>query len=988
MQVNLHAAITITAIATQGFVYRDKQYFIKSYYLSYGDDGNNWVNYTIQGMTKVFQANVDANSIVKVGFNSSVVGKFIRVHPTNCSIRCALRMELYGCNSTEGIPGRPSPPITTSILATSINITWSAPDYVGDGITGYNVRWEDVGASTPSQKVIVGNKSRVATLSNISPYTNYTIEVQAFNWKGDSPWSFPLTVQSSESVPSSDPVIVKGQNGTKAEDAHTIRVVWEEIPEKDQNGIITGYTVFYNETGQSQYFSKNATASQTSASIGGLKPFTKYCIKVAGYTKVGRSPLTDPCYEVETLQKGPSHPRNVMLQAKSSTSILVSWKEPALQNGEITNYIIYYRKQDGPETEAQVTGSTFQRLLTDLRKFTTYYIKVRGKTTELGNASRLLNATTFEGRASPPTELRGEVTSGTKVVVFWKEPSDKNGVIRKYRIKIYNTKTGEEVGSIEIDAQEYSNGFKKEVTKLTPYTTYTFAVQAVTTEPGEMANFTARTYGEVPGKPREVEATLDDGNIYVFWEEPSNPNGIILKYQIYCVGKREYDRAFQSNLEISTTEDVRFEVIKKPQLSSGTEFTVYITAFTWKGEGSQSEHMVVNTPAVAPPPPTEPQVNYTATTLHTITITIQPASDTNGKVIFHHVIVEILGKVTKRQTSTLPDNINNYEEARTKGETFYMAASLSRDALNTSRVFVLGDGETYGDYKNVQLEPGTRYKAYIRGVTEDNGRFLYGSPTEISLPPTLIPGKPRKVIATLVDGNINVAWEEPINPNGIIRKYQIYCVGKREYDRAFHRNFRVITNEAVRFDVIKKADLSPGTEFTVYITAFISKGEGTQSEHMLVNTPAVAPPPPTEPQVNYEDTTLHTITITIQPASDTNGKVIFHQVIVEIPGKVTKRQTSILPDNVSNYEEARRRGDKFYMAASLSRDALNTSRVFVLGDGETYGDYKNVQLEPWTRYKAYIRGVTEDNGRFLYGSPTEISLPPTLSTSCEFVFFN
>ena len=88
----------------------------------------------------------------------------------------------------------------------------------------------------------------------------------------------------------------------------------------------------------------------------------------------------------------------------------------------------------------------------------------------------------------------------------------------------------------------------------------------------------------------------------------------------------------------------------------------------------------------------------------------------------------------------------------------------------------------------------------------------------------------------------------------------------------------------------------------------------------------------------------------------------FHQVIVEIPAKVTKRQTSTLPDNVTNYEEARRRGDKFYMAASLSRDALSSSKVFVLGDGETYGDYKNVQLEPGTRYKAYIRGVTEDNG--------------------------
>ena len=61
-------------------------------------------------------------------------------------------------------------------------------------------------------------------------------------------------------------------------------------------------------------------------------------------------------------------------------------------------------------------------------------------------------------------------------------------------MKIYNTKTGEEVGSIEIDAQEYSNGVI--VPNLTPYTTYTFAVQAVTTEPGEKASFTAGTYGE------------------------------------------------------------------------------------------------------------------------------------------------------------------------------------------------------------------------------------------------------------------------------------------------------------------------------------------------------------------------------------------------------------------------------------------------------------------------------------------------------------
>ena len=37
-----------------------------------------------------------------------------------------------------------------------------------------------------------------------------------------------------------------------------------------------------------------------------------------------------------------------------------------------------------------------------------------------------------------------------------------------------------------------------------------------------------------------------------------------------------------------------------------------------------------------------------------------------------------------------------------------------------------------------------------------------------------VPGKPTELKAILrPDGNINVAWEKPIDPNGIIRKYQV-----------------------------------------------------------------------------------------------------------------------------------------------------------------------------------------------------------------------
>ena len=96
---------------------------------------------------------------------------------------------------------------------------------------------------------------------------------------------------------------------------------------------------------------------------------------------------------------GPSRPQDFSVEASSSTTIDVKWSVPAEPNGIVQNYLIEYG--EGPDqqtTEKVVTNSTFQFTLTGLEKFTTYYIKVRGKTSERGNASEVLNATTFEDR--------------------------------------------------------------------------------------------------------------------------------------------------------------------------------------------------------------------------------------------------------------------------------------------------------------------------------------------------------------------------------------------------------------------------------------------------------------------------------------------------------------------------------------------------------------------------------------------------------------
>lgn len=53
IQVNLQRLINITGLATQGLVFKDNN-FVRSYYLSFGNiNGTNWMNYTVQGKTKV-----------------------------------------------------------------------------------------------------------------------------------------------------------------------------------------------------------------------------------------------------------------------------------------------------------------------------------------------------------------------------------------------------------------------------------------------------------------------------------------------------------------------------------------------------------------------------------------------------------------------------------------------------------------------------------------------------------------------------------------------------------------------------------------------------------------------------------------------------------------------------------------------------------------------------------------------------------------------
>ena len=82
-------------------------------------------------------------------------------------------------------------------------------------------------------------------------------------------------------VPSSAPSNV----AAVANDATSINVTWDEVPLLNQNGVITGYIVFYKEATATEYTS--LATMHRSIQIKGLQAATQYALRVLAYNNKG-----------------------------------------------------------------------------------------------------------------------------------------------------------------------------------------------------------------------------------------------------------------------------------------------------------------------------------------------------------------------------------------------------------------------------------------------------------------------------------------------------------------------------------------------------------------------------------------------------------------------------------------------------------------------------------------------------------------------------
>ena len=66
----------------------------------------------------------------------------------------------------------------------------------------------------------------------------------------------------------------------------------------------------------------------------------------------------------------------------------------------------------------------------------------------------------------------------------------------------------------------------------------------------------------------------------------------------------------------------------------------------------------------------------------------------------------------------------------------------------------------------------------------------------------------------------------------------MYFQGRRAYNNSFKDELLLVESKTSRYRSITIDKLKPGTEYTIFVTAFTAKGEGVRSNAVTVSTPA------------------------------------------------------------------------------------------------------------------------------------------------------
>uniref|UniRef100_A0A672YY63 Sidekick cell adhesion molecule 2b n=1 Tax=Sphaeramia orbicularis TaxID=375764 RepID=A0A672YY63_9TELE len=737
----------------------------------------------------------------------------------------------------------------------SIMIQWQPPpeSHQNGILRGYTVRYRLTGLPVDYQiKNITSPDVTNLLLEDLIIWTNYEIEVAAYNGAGLGTFSHKVTEWTLQGVPT----IAPGNVQAEAVNSTTIRFTWIAPNPQFINGINQGYKLLAWERGKDEEVTMVTVRPnfQDSVHVGyvtGLKKFTEYYTSVLCFTTPGDGPRSPP-RALRTHEDTPGAVGHLSFTEILDTSLKVSWSEPGEKNGVLTGYRISWEEYNRTNTRVThyLPNVTLEYRVTGLTALTTYTIEVAGMTSK--GQGQLSSSTISSGvppeLPGPPTNIAISNIGPRSVTLQFKPGYDGKTSISRWQVEAQVGVIGENDDWVMVhQVSNEPEARSLEVPGLNPFTFYRFRMRQVNIVGTSPPSQPSRKIQTLPAPPDMAPAnitlrTASETSLWLRWmplpEWEYNANPDLVGYRV------QYSRAGSQGRALTHVIADRLErEFTIEDLEEWTEYEVRVQAINGIGTGPWSQPVRGRTRESVPScGPTN--VSSFATTSSSILVRWfeVPEPDRNGLILGYKVC-------------------------------------LKKDSDSPVHFWTVEGNATH----SVQLTGLGKYVLYEIQVLAFT-RIGDGRP---SSPPILertlddVPGPPVGILFPEVrTTSVRLIWQSPSQPNGIILAYQItYHLNSTNSNTA---TVDVLNPSARQYTV---TSLKPESAYVFRITAQTRKGWGEAAEALVVTTEKRAHPQPTSrPTVPQKDVQARQVLLSWEPGSDGLSPVRYYTVqLRELP---------------------------------------------------------------------------------------------------------
>ncbi|KAF3697150.1 Neurofascin Precursor [Channa argus] len=327
----------------------------------------------------------------------------------------------------------------------------------------------------------------------------------------------------------------------------TVRLTW--IPGDSNHSPITEYLVQYDDDDWLPGKWKNLSTypGNLNSVILHLSPFTYYEFRVTAINEIGLSRPSRPSMRFQTSGAPPDVvPKNLKGVGTWRNNMQISWEPLSYRewNGPHLKYLVWWRRRDSREEWKNATTKWQKYYIYDADTFTPYEIKVQAVNDfGLGPESPIVIGYSGEDRPlTAPLNLRVSNIESTHVTVHW-DPVARSSIMGELKeYKVYYWRDSSQLRWMRVNRGTKFKAFPVNslepsgvLTELIPYSNYKMYIVVANNryEGPPSNNIHFSTPEGVPSAPRFFriqQRHLD--SIYVDWDLPAEPNGIITGYSL------------------------------------------------------------------------------------------------------------------------------------------------------------------------------------------------------------------------------------------------------------------------------------------------------------------------------------------------------------------------------------------------------------------------------------------------------------------------